>query len=484
MYPLNDNDLDRLSREAADQYDVELSTSGWEALETRLNRELPLKEDKERRRFLFWLFLIVLLAGGGVLYTMTGNNPDRTFQLTVSNTVPANQVPGVESNTPAAAAGPNTTTAAGNDQSRAVVPSSAQTGVDAPADKTSTNGTASTASGKPATKKAVQSPGDNEVPVTAAGTAKTKANDHLNDLVKDDPIMADRKTTSGRRTATKNGPLTGAYSKGKASNATEHTLKGRTTEADPYLVSAPMAEELLVPSAVREPGIKAGPVGPIKAPVLTLAVNNGEPSPSKIQRKREPHGFELGLVAGPDMSNVKFTDMDKLGYNAGLQIGYRFNNRWSVNTGFLYTHKNYTVQGEDFTKPNYGWWRWIDLTLVKGYCEMYELPLNVRYDFSVSPKQRWYASAGASSYFMTEESYTYDYLYNGVPQRAPRTYDSSTNYIFSILNLSVGYERAVGKRLSIQAEPYFKIPTRGLGYGKLNLNSYGIYFGLKYKLHK
>ena len=65
MYPLSDKDLDRLSREAAEQYDVESSASGWEQVEKKLNKVMP--EQKERkRRFAWLLLLLVFLAGSGL----------------------------------------------------------------------------------------------------------------------------------------------------------------------------------------------------------------------------------------------------------------------------------------------------------------------------------------------------------------------------------------------------------------------------------
>ncbi len=116
---------------------------------------------------------------------------------------------------------------------------------------------------------------------------------------------------------------------------------------------------------------------------------------------------------------------------------------------------------------------------------MFDIPLNVRYDFSVNKKQRWFASAGASTYIMTGEYYGYDYTYNGNRVQAARAIrDSTSTYAFSILNLSAGFERALNKRFSLQVEPYFKIPMKGLGYGKLDLTSYGIYFSVKYRFYK
>ena len=97
MYPLNDKDLDRLSRDAAEHYDVESSASGWERLESRLDKELPVKE-KDRRRFLFWLFLVGLLTGGGLIYMLGGAPRDNKLQASGNNEagkvgkVPASEV--------------------------------------------------------------------------------------------------------------------------------------------------------------------------------------------------------------------------------------------------------------------------------------------------------------------------------------------------------------------------------------------------------
>jgi hypothetical protein len=113
---------------------------------------------------------------------------------------------------------------------------------------------------------------------------------------------------------------------------------------------------------------------------------------------------------------------------------------------------------------------------------MWEIPVNVRYDFSYNEKWRWFASTGLSTYLMDKEYYNIYYTHNGIPYD-PYDYDSDTNsnYLFSIWNLSAGMERSLGKHFSIQAEPYLKIPLKGLGAGNMRMTSYGVLFTLKYK---
>lgn len=480
MYPLNDNDLDRLSREAADQYDVESGTSGWEALETRLNKELPLKQEKERRRFLFWLFLIVLLAGAGLLWMMTGKNPD-TIQM-------ARTTNGTDGNIPAQQETKNTTPAANQ--------SSPNVGIspDGAAQPAPANGVPAT----PATdanaqqqqvEPALPVPADNSkasTPTTPNSRPAPVAT--IKDGRQQQPAAARNNT---RPKANTGGRKKGGRQEREGIATHDQNNQPLHRSANPGTYRQEAVQEHDTPlraSVVASTGLKAGDIGPIKAPPLPAPAADNAAAPKIPPKKKEQpsKGFEIGLVAGPDMSNVKFTDMDKVGYNAGIQIGYRFSDRWSVNTGLLYTRKNYTVQGKDFTKSNSGWWQNRELHTVQGYCAMFDIPVNIRYDFSVNKKQRWFASAGASSYIMTREDYTYNYSYTG--SSSIRQYywesDSSSTYLFSILNLSAGFERALNKRFSIQAEPYFKFPLKGLGYGKLDLNSYGIYFSVKYKLGK
>ena len=109
---------------------------------------------------------------------------------------------------------------------------------------------------------------------------------------------------------------------------------------------------------------------------------------------------------------------------------------------------------------------------------MWEIPVNVRYDVSFNAKRRWFVNTGLSTYLMTKENY--DLYYNWFPSY-PMDIDSNSNYLFSIWNLSVGMERSLGKHVAIQAEPYLKIPLKGLGTGSMRMDSYGINFTLKYK---
>jgi hypothetical protein len=223
-------------------------------------------------------------------------------------------------------------------------------------------------------------------------------------------------------------------------------------------------------------------------PLKQVSLSDPNPmNPSAISSKKKNNdpvtrGLQIGLTYAPDYSNVRFTHRDRVGYNAGLTVGYRFNKRWSVNTGVIITKKNYTAFGKDYHPPK-GYWTYnVYLNTVNANCNMIDIPLNVRYDFISNKKNHAFISTGLSTYFMNKETYDYHFTYNGVYGRDQRSYDYKTKHWFSILNVSTGYERSINRRFSLQLEPYLKIPVKGLGFGKVNLNSYGAYFSVKYQL--
>jgi hypothetical protein len=135
--------------------------------------------------------------------------------------------------------------------------------------------------------------------------------------------------------------------------------------------------------------------------------------------------------------------------------------------------KNYVATGYDF---NYGSSSW-DLDHAVGNCNMLEIPLTLRYDFGRIGKASFFVDGGFSSYLMKKEAYTY-YWKGGRTSGA--TYNTNKNYLFSIVTLSAGVEESLCKRLSIQAEPFVKLPLTGIGHGNIQLSSYGISFTLRY----
>lgn len=189
-------------------------------------------------------------------------------------------------------------------------------------------------------------------------------------------------------------------------------------------------------------------------------------------------GLYAGIIASPDISTVKGQRVSNVGYNAGLVFGYRLSRRLAVETGVLYEHKNYYSEASYFSTKKINIPSTMKLINVDGWCKMFEIPLNVRYVFSIKEKSSWYANVGVSSYIMSKESYDYKYeMYNSVTTKR-WSFNNATRNWFSIIHVGVGYEHRLGAVGTLRVEPYLKMPAGGVGIGSLPLTSVGLNVGI------
>jgi hypothetical protein len=187
------------------------------------------------------------------------------------------------------------------------------------------------------------------------------------------------------------------------------------------------------------------------------------------------------MVAAPDVTTVKFASVESPLLNAGVTLEYRLTNRLRLSTGLLRSTKQYAAHREDYDFGAFGpMVSQYDFQIVDGTCQVLDVPLNLRYDVLARPRYRVFGSAGLSSFFMQRERYSYPYVYQNQPQYIEWEVVNQNRHLFSIANLSAGYERSLGAHWSVQAEPYLKVPLGGVGVGKVQLVSGGIFFGAKY----
>lgn len=464
MHPLSDKDLDRLSKEAAEQYDVDQNTSGWEKLEQKLNKHLPETGKKERRRFLFFIWLLALLSGGGLLSIMTINHaplltaskrssPD--IELPDSKKKESGQLPSSVDNSD-----PKRVDAEkkGNDPLR-------PTPVNESKVTQKRNGVISQKPGQQ--NKTSVSSGDDEIRtgiITLDGNRRTKARKNNGRPLADQPSQI---------------PVTKEAGDGLVKQDAQKTASptGKDQVKDISSQSAPVAQNptTLPADAITESVAKQASTDSVSNSISKKSVKTKNRGDFK-------KGLELGIAGAPDMSNVKFKNTEEPGFNVGVQLGYRLSQRWSVNTGVLYTKKIYSSRGKDFNPPKGTWLDNVKLDKVEGSCYMFDIPLNIRYDLNTNANQRFFVNTGLSTYLMKKEDYHYHYQYaNGSPGYRYRSLSSDGNHWLSIVNISAGFEKKLNKHFSLQAEPYLKIPLDGVGFGNLQLNSYGMYFSLKYK---
>ncbi len=455
MYSIgDDNELDRLSREASGKYDSP-GTPNWESLSAELDKVLPVGEEKKRRIVFFWWLLPVLLIGGGVTYWLMPKDKDASTIKTVDQK-------------PATLTGDKKQDAASVTSNTATTPSN-----------TSTN---------------VQK--ENTATISAPSAS---SNDKQETVAKkaDKIIIAKENSLSGENSFISNGKRKGNAN----SQADRSKINNEIAKADQPVTDKPAALTM-TPAADKEPAketakkdivdqpaqaktetpkenkIESAPVQEI-IPTATAAEEK-KPQENKSFAKRGK-GWSYGLLAGVDKSTVKFKYQYDAGVNIGAMIGYHFNDKLSIHTGLIYTQKNYKMAGEDFTAPKGTWISYYKLENVEGYCRMWEVPLLARFTISESAKRSFFLSTGLSSYFMTKENYDFSYYTAGQLTVRNNTYDSKDTHIMSIAHFSAGFENRVGKSWSLLVEPYAKIPLGGVGLGNIQLSSFGLNFSVQHR---
>jgi hypothetical protein len=204
-------------------------------------------------------------------------------------------------------------------------------------------------------------------------------------------------------------------------------------------------------------------------------------SKSKEKKEKEPKTktskIYFGFQIGPDFSMVKSVKIDGTGYSTGLLLGYNINKKFAIETGLLWDHKRYRAEGRHFSTEKLNWPH-VDVLDVSGFCNMYEIPINLRYNFSRTSKQTVFATAGVSSYLMKKENYDYNYIRYGTYSYGNKEYKNTTNNWLSVAHVSIGLQKKLGVVGDLRVEPYIKLPLHGVGIGNMSLRSTGVYLGI------
>lgn len=289
-------------------------------------------------------------------------------------------------------------------------------------------------------------------------------------------------------------PGAGIASKtGQVPDASSTPLEPTTPEPNPEIQPVDLTENLS-PIASRQPTSPPLP----RLPELDLEPLFPPVIPKMAAAAAVPvigyPALSVRLVAAPDLNFVGKSREAARGLSVGFLVEYRFLKRFTVQSGVLRSVKKYTAPASEYTLPDtikkhwYGPW----YESVGAACTILDIPLNLRYDVFVNDRRRWFVNAGASSYIMQKETYEYYYPIGTKPTSSNQKYkgwNGSTGFhALSHLNFSLGYERNFSsngflRRLSWQVEPFLKY-ARGatLGYGKIRLTSTGVFFSLRYRL--
>ena len=528
MQELTDDQLDGLFRKSAEEFDDPYDPAAWEAMQGKLDDHDRLTLWQRWRPWGIAVLLLLLLTGGGWYAYQKGHRADQETALSpVAATVGPN-TKAIENQAQSNVAATTTRSQnrqLGSAEQTAHGPTPELPSVDAAAPSVVAEAKPQKKANRPITGQSVKSGMTDEIvamkrPVAGSGkTAEpllltrsalpTVAERNRLTLVADRPVqrlskpmnrLADR-AKRGRLVSTKNliaNSLTVPYaitptpSFTKRSAANEGNVRLVTT-AGSVPESQPIPE-LADANRVALPALHELTIRPAQWPKLPGLANREVVQPATVTPVSVPAttrqtGLSIRFMVSPDLSAIGLKNFQRPGTNVGLMAEYRLASRWSVQAGVLRSTKVYRASGSDYVSPRYVH---VQPESVDGQCNVLDIPVNVRYDVVLRPGKagrqpgRWFVSGGTTSYVLLQEEYTSNFANpndaNIYPWQWQPINARSGGYLFSQLNLSVGYERALSRRLSWQVEPFLKAPLKRVGYYNINLLSTGAFFSIRYKL--
>jgi hypothetical protein len=483
MSNLKDSDIDDLFRRASDKYPLRIDSADWDKMAAALDKDpapagIDGSEDQRRKRRFFWLLLLLPLGGAGY------------FAWT--HAVHGAGDPGVAA------------------MERQADREGAR-GMSKPVQRAKEDGELAKADGEVTPADGGIAQADGEVAKAGdgrsgsvyrpAGEAGRGSGRDEGQVKKDGKMNGADADQHSKRGATGSGTIAALYGQAKGdpngTGTTGREGRGGGGQSAPGVVQdrdrfagAIVVEE----NGSTPPFFTTGPLAlewagdvqrarvaddyrlsvKVTAPP---AVKNNDPAKP---RKPKTSYLYAGILGAPDISTVKMQSVKGVGSTIGVLLGYAINARWSVETGAYIESKKYYTDGEYFKKTlPYG----AKLLNVNGTCYMWEIPINVRYTFNPEGKMKWFATGGLSTYLMSKENYTYAYeSTSGWYGQSNWNIRKASQYPFSIVNLSAGFEQRLGRVGNLRVEPYLRLPLEGIGTGKLPITSAGVNIGFTRRL--
>jgi hypothetical protein len=427
---MQDEEIDKLVKDAANQHHPPYDDSAWGKMEAMLDKHLPQKKDR-KKPLLFLLFSLVL--GGAIIVGVL--QPWKDKPGSAENIITQQPIT--------------------NNENAGIIPDNTLV------DKRQNNNGISQPTNQQSNTGYINN--KNNVTISVSNSVKTN-----------DP----QQTTTGNKNTYKQ--------QGKTSMKIKQPAIGTYVEENKVATNSftdvePEDNQIENPAVIKQSKITISQTDTTSTEVIAKKEKETEkektPAAKEEQKKKNAfvNNFALTFSAGADVSYIDIDNPGKLQSFYGAGVSYTIGKHLRLNTGLYVSKKIYTAEPYQYkfssgtVNPN--------LKKIDADCNVYEIPLNVYYNFKTVKNHNWFAGTGISSYLMKKE--TYDYIYitpSGQTYNYIHTETNQNKHYFSVLTLSGGYQYKLNNRFSFIAEPYLKIPLGGVGAGKVKLNSAGIMF--------
>jgi hypothetical protein len=210
---------------------------------------------------------------------------------------------------------------------------------------------------------------------------------------------------------------------------------------------------------------------------------------SKKYESAYPSRWSILLTLSPDFSSAGLRRFTAPGEAAGVLVYYRLNSDLSISTGAIKSNKIYEDYGTNYRPNNESFWakntNGVTPGEVRGSCSILEIPIGIQYNLAYTKRSEIYVAAGFSSYVMLKESYNYTFSAPNPGAVDGWSAKKTTYYPFSMVNVSVGYERSISRRATLGISPYIKVPITSIGaWANVKLYSLGAAFTVRYNLER
>ncbi|MBI5856766.1 MAG: hypothetical protein HZB42_03865 [Sphingobacteriales bacterium] len=434
-------EFDDKIRQAADHHHPAYDEQAWSKMEKLLDKHLP-REEEKKRRFIFFLLFFLLLGGGAWLLISKPWDKEKSKMAdkTIASSANRNEKP--------AGLGSSSDNKPVSLDPRSGRLSEVETAVP---ENTGRNTTIEKNISNPVVFSAKNPVSNKQKPVEIRKEKKDQNNIPFTATEINKPQPAAENISN------------------PVSVSTEKPLADKN-EMPREIINQPKVEKSRDADIIKQ--IKEVPAPESKTVSVT---QNQKTKKTKIKK---PNSFFIGLSAGPDLSFVSSDKPGTVKIIGGGGFGFTLHNRVTIRTGFYSGRKVYTASPGSYNPPASWWAYYPNLQKVDADCKVYEIPILLSYNFGHNKTNNWFASAGISTLLMKTEAYNYFYKYtaSGPVISKKWTIKDKNKHYFSVLTLSAGFQQKIGKRISLVAEPYIKLPLAGVGFGKVKLNSGGILF--------
>lgn len=430
MSELSPKELDKLLQDGSEQYDFEYNPEAWAQMETLL--------DKDRRRRLFWWWFLgagVLLLAVAIGFWWKMDSEKMISQSTAqTHEQPAIQNQQIEPSTP------NKTLL----EKEAIE------------------------------NQPLKNMGTLEQPQSLPATPKT-------------PVVKKEKNGETMRFDSAQRPDTQRFDSAQRPSAQRPSVQHPTVQHPTVQNNVPenprpdtnlaLARLPALPFAVLEMDSK-------KLPSLRLPDFVSEDGSPRETKQPKDIAFLVGLSANAETASAgldRFSKPNNIGIGGHLEV--RYGGKYSTGIGAQYIRIKYEAGAGKYLPGSDFWINDIEPESTEATCKILEVPVWLGYYPKGHSQTGFYAKIGLSSYFMLKEYYHYNYaVYD--PNLLPG-WGEKNNYRhwFGIGLVSVGYNKMLGRKTSLQIAPYLQIPLTEVGHGEIKLWSAGLSLAYNFQVN-